>query len=104
MLGTLAYMSPEQATGAPVDHRTDLWSLGMVLYEMLAGRPPFGADSREALFFGIQYREPPSLAAREPGLPAALDDVVRRLLDKDPARRFGDAGAVADALRAALPP
>jgi len=98
VLGTLAYMSPEQASGEPVDHRTDLWSLGVVLYEMLTGRQPFTGESREALFFGIQYREPSRITALRPEVPAALEGIVSRLLEKDPARRYPDARGVEAAL------
>jgi pimeloyl-ACP methyl ester carboxylesterase len=98
VLGTLTYMSPEQACGEPVDHRTDLWALGVVLYEMLTGRPPFTAESREALFFGIQHREPPRITALRPEVPPALEGIVSRLLEKQPARRYPDAGAVGAAL------
>jgi serine/threonine-protein kinase len=98
VLGTLTYMSPEQACGEPVDHRTDLWALGVVLYEMLTGRPPFTGESREALFFAIQYREPPRIATLRPEVSPALDAVVSRLLEKEPARRYGDARAVGAAL------
>jgi pimeloyl-ACP methyl ester carboxylesterase/tetratricopeptide (TPR) repeat protein len=94
VLGTPFYMSPEQAGGDPVDHRTDLWALGAVLYEMLAGRPPFQADNAQALYFVIQFRDPASIRAVRPEVPPALEAVVHRLLEKEPLRRCGDAGQV----------
>ena len=95
VLGTLSYMSPEQAGGDPVDHRTDLWALGAVLYEMLTGRPPFMADTPEAVYFAIHYRDPVSVSMLRPDIPPALATLVHRLLEKDPARRYADAGEVA---------
>jgi eukaryotic-like serine/threonine-protein kinase len=104
VLGTLSYMSPEQACGEPVDHRTDLWALGVVLYEMLTGRAPFSAESREALFFGIQYRDPVRIDSLRPDVPSALTSIVGRLLEKEPARRYSDAHAVGAALEASRVP
>jgi serine/threonine-protein kinase len=91
-------MSPEQIRGGLVDARADVFSFGVVLYEMLTGRPPFTAESREALFFGIQHREPPRITALRPEVPPALEGIVSRLLEKQPARRYPDAGAVGAAL------
>ena len=105
VLGTLSYMSPEQASGERVDHRSDLWSLGVVLYEMLAGRPPFTAESLEALFHAILWRKPERVTAHRPEVPAGLDALVHRLLEKDPADRYEDSivlTAELEALRAAL--
>jgi serine/threonine-protein kinase len=102
-LGTLTYMSPEQASGERVDHRSDLWAVGVVLYEMLAGRPPFTGDSLEALFHGILWRNPERVAALRPEVPSPLDALVHRLLEKDPASRYQDAvvlTAELEALRA----
>ena len=103
VLGTLSYMSPEQACGQPIDHRSDLWALGAVLYEMLTGQPPFTAESPEALFAAILWRDPAPPSTLRPRLPDALEKVVLRLLQKDPDSRYRDAGAAKSALEALRP-
>jgi len=92
--GTAAYMSPEQAQGAPADHRSDLFSLGIVLYEMITGRRPFQGEHEAAVLYSVVNTEPPkpSLARRE--VPPALDKVILRLLEKNPDRRYQSAAEV----------
>jgi formylglycine-generating enzyme required for sulfatase activity len=82
--GTPAYMSPEQARGEETDHRTDIYSLGIVLYEMLAGRVPFEADSTLSVIYK-QINEPPPLI---PGIPSAVQKVIDRALTKNPDNRY----------------
>jgi pimeloyl-ACP methyl ester carboxylesterase/tRNA A-37 threonylcarbamoyl transferase component Bud32 len=98
LLGTPYYMSPEQAGGDRVDHRTDLWALGAVLYEMLTGKQPFDGDTPRALYSAIQLRDPARVRTLRPDVPAALEAIVHRLLEKEPTARYGDAGDVAAAL------
>ncbi len=88
LMGTTAYMSPEQARGLAVDARTDIWSLGVVLYEMLAGRKPFGGQTPSDVLAAILEREPEPLAEEGSGVPEALQRIVRKALRKDREKRY----------------
>ena len=92
ILGTVAYMSPEQADGRPVDARSDVFSLGAVLYEMLAGRRPFEGDSYLQTLTAILRDSPPPLRTVRPDVPVNLERIVSRCLEKRPEDRFPSAG------------
>ncbi len=98
VIGTPAYLSPEQAQGHTLDHRTDIYSLGVVLYEMATGHLPFDADEIPALLMQQVRQPPPPPRLIKPDLPVDLERVILRTLEKNPARRY----ATADALAAAL--
>jgi serine/threonine protein kinase len=98
IVGTPFYMSPEQALGRPVDVRSDLFSLGVVLYEAVTGKRPFEGESVTETMMNIIMQEPPDLAAVTPTAPVSLVEVVNRALQKKPERRFGSAGEMVDAL------
>ena len=98
--GTLAYMSPEQARGEEVDARSDLWSLGVVLYEMVAGSKPFSGDTLQEVIATIQRAEPEPASRRRSGAPAELDRILARMLAKDPAHRYPDLESAVLDLRA----
>jgi serine/threonine-protein kinase len=100
-VGTLAYMSPEQCVGWSVDPRTDLWSLGVTLYQMLTGSLPFVARHELELVYSIHNVAPPPPSRAVPGIPAELDRIVARCLERAPERRFADATSLAAALDAA---
>ena len=85
IMGTPSYMSPEQARGQKVDHRTDVWSLGIILHEMVSGVRPFAGNTRADLMVAILDREPAPLPGN---LPSELKQIVTKLLAKDPARRY----------------
>jgi len=103
MMGTPYYMSPEQCRGERADARSDIYSLGCVLYQMLSGGVPF--DAPTPLVVLRQHTEEPPRPIREvrENIPASLSDIVARALEKDPERRFPDMAAVADTLRVAVP-
>jgi len=103
IMGTPNYMSPEQASGMvdEIDHRADEWALGCIAWEMLLGRCPFTADDAAALFYQIISLEPQPLTPRVPGLPAAVEPVLRRALSKRPAERFPSIRDFARTLEAA---
>ncbi|MCL5279479.1 MAG: protein kinase [Planctomycetes bacterium] len=87
VIGTPAYMSPEQAAGDPVDYRSDIWSLGLVVYEMLAGAFPFRGDTRRDVLHSILHEEPPRLRRIRRDVPRWLERMVLQMMEKDPARR-----------------
>ena len=97
-VGTPTYMSPEQAQGE-VDHRTDLWSLGVVLYEMLTGQAPFRADSDPGVVHAVLHQEPVPLRRLRPDAPPALETIIARLLQKKLPDRYASAEAVLADLR-----
>ena len=88
LMGTAPYMSPEQARGEAVDHRSDIWSLGCVIYEMLAGRSPFRGDHGLAVLHAVLHDEPPPVTTAREHVPAHVARVVHTCLQKDPARRY----------------
>jgi len=87
-VGTVAYMSPEQAFGEDVDGRADIWSLGVVLYEMLSARMPFESAHEQGMIYSILNEEAESLSALRPDVPPQLEEVANRSLRKDPGERF----------------
>jgi serine/threonine protein kinase len=102
LMGTPEYMAPEQAEGRPVDHRTDLYALGVVLYQMLTGRAPFQGTTPHATLHAVIYEPPPPPRQIAPGLPSAVEAVVLKAIAKQPERRFQRGADMAAALRAAL--
>jgi len=87
-LGTAAYMSPEQAQGIDVDHRTDIWSLGVVLYEMIAGQLPFKGEYEQAVVYSIMNEQPEPLTALRTGVPMELERIVNKTMAKEPSKRY----------------
>ena len=100
ILGTVDYLSPEQGRGLPVDARSDLYSMGVLLYEMLSGRLPFRSESPTAMVFQHAYERPRPLAEVVAGVPEDLQAIVARLLRKDPADRYQTARDLLDDVRA----
>jgi len=100
--GTPLYMSPEQASGKPLDGRTDLWSLGAVLFEMLAGRAPFPGEEHLAILRAVVHDTPPKLREVRPEVPPEVERIVSRALEKDPAQRYPSGAEMVRDLSAAL--
>jgi serine/threonine protein kinase len=107
LLGTPTYMSPEQIQGKELDGRSDLFSLGVVLYELLTGVRPFDADSISTIIYRVLYEDPRPPAAQNPALPPDVNAVIEKALQKDPQRRYATGAALIGGLRKAfamLPP
>src|SRR6266550_4892079 len=99
VLGTVRYMSPEQACGRPVDKRTDIWSLGVVLYEMVTGHEPFTGDTPKEVMTSILEKEPPPLTRYIAHAPAELQQVISKALRKERSQRYHSAHELLEALK-----
>jgi serine/threonine-protein kinase len=102
VLGTVAYLSPEQARGDEVDYRSDIYSLGALVYQMLTGRPPFVAETLMEMINKLNNQKPTPPSRLNPKVPRALEEVVMKALAKDPARRQQDANQLAEQLLQSL--
>jgi len=98
-LGTVSYMSPEQTRGEDVDHRADIWSLGVILYEMITGQLPFKGDYEQAVVYSILNEEPKPITDLRPDLPGELEQIVNTALSKSPDSRYQKAGDILVDLR-----
>jgi len=98
IMGTPAYMAPEQARGQEVDHRTDIYGVGVVLYAMLTGRPPFDGESPQATVLAAMNSEPPRPRSVEPTIPPHLELIIERAMARNPAERYQDMAAFEQAL------
>ncbi|MBP2681084.1 MAG: serine/threonine protein kinase, partial [Candidatus Krumholzibacteriota bacterium] len=101
-IGTAAYMSPEQGRGARVDHRTDIWSLGVVMYELLAGELPFKGEYDAAVIYSLVNEDPVSIGELRPDLPDSVRRIVERAMEKSPEDRFQTAAEMLTSLRSPL--
>lgn len=99
-LGTIAYMSPEQTQGGEIDNRTDIWSLGVILYELITGQQPFKGDYEQAVVYSILNEEPESIINIRSGLPAGLEHIVNKSIAKDPNERYRSLGELIMDLKA----
>jgi serine/threonine protein kinase/Tfp pilus assembly protein PilF len=99
LMGTVKYMSPEQALGRIVDHRTDLFSIGVVLYEMVAGCPPFSGDSATETIDQILHAEPEPIARYHPNVPTSLEQIISNCLEKDREQRYQNARELLEDLK-----
>jgi len=100
IMGTVAYMSPEQARGEAVDQRTDIWSFGATLYEMLTGEMPFGRKGEQALLYSLLHETPEPISRMRPDIPRALEQVICKALEKDLSRRYQTMAEVLEDLKA----
>jgi len=102
VMGTAAYMSPEQAKGEAVDVRTDIWSLGVVLFEMITGKMPFRGDTEVAVLHSLLYEPPKPVKSACPACPESIEEIIKRCLEKSPADRYQSARELKNALRAVM--
>ena len=98
-MGTIAYMSPEQARGEEVDFRTDIWSLGVVLYEMFCGQLPFKGDHEQTVLYSILNKKPKPITDLHSEIPTSIEQVVNKALEKDPDKRYQQAEELLDDLK-----
>jgi serine/threonine protein kinase/tetratricopeptide (TPR) repeat protein len=99
IMGTVAYMSPEQASGESYDHRTDIWSFGVVLYEMLSGQLPFGGEHQQLILYSILNQNPQPMKNLLYTLPLELERIIHRCLEKEPSERYQRADELLEDLR-----
>jgi serine/threonine protein kinase/Tfp pilus assembly protein PilF len=98
-MGTIAYMSPEQARGEEVDHRTDIWSFGVMMYEMLTGKLPFKGEHEQAIVYSILKEKPEPITDLKADIPVSIVEVVSKALEKDPDKRYKQAEELLDDLK-----
>jgi serine/threonine protein kinase/Tfp pilus assembly protein PilF len=103
LAGTIEYMSPEQARGEPVDRRTDIWSLGVVMYEMITGHNPFSRQYQQASLYAITNERHPPVSSLRPEVPSLLERIIDRCLEKSPEARYESAEALIDDLQKVSP-